>query len=96
MVNVPEELQKAIHVKDLAPGMCRFNLHVIVVRAMGNTWTTTVGSEVRGFKVGDKTGCVDITVWGEYCKLIKPGDILLMLNCYAKLYRNQLKVYIDR
>lgn len=93
MVNIEEEMRKAVAIKDLTPMMSQFNLYVIVIAAKGNTYTTNDGKEVKGYKVGDKTGCVDISVWGEYCQLIEPGDILLMHNCYAKLYRNKLTVY---
>jgi len=93
MVNIEEEMRKAVPIKDLSPMMSQFNLYVIVIAAKGNTYTTNDGKEVKGYKVGDKSGCVDISVWGEYCQLIEPGDILLMQNCYAKLYRNKLTVY---
>ena len=89
---IEEGIRIATWVKDLCPGMNYFNIHVIVVAPRNNTWTTADGKQVRSFKVADKTGQVDISVWGEYCNMINSGDILLMQNCYSRLYRNRLTI----
>uniref|UniRef100_H2Y8U5 OB domain-containing protein n=1 Tax=Ciona savignyi TaxID=51511 RepID=H2Y8U5_CIOSA len=36
------------------------------------------GNEVRSCKVADKTGSVNLSIWGDYGNHIQPGDILIL------------------
>lgn len=57
---------------------------------------TKDGHEVRCLKVADRTGSVNISLWGKDGQLLEPGDICMARNCFCNLWRQCPTVYIGK
>ncbi|XP_074595171.1 SOSS complex subunit B2 [Brevipalpus obovatus] len=79
-------------VRDLKPGLKNINIQFIVLE-IGNTSMTKDGHRVRTFKVADKTGSINLSVWDEPGNLIQPGDICKITKGYASIWKGSLTLY---
>lgn len=57
---------------------------------------TKENREVRTFKVGDPTACINVSVWDEPGKLLVPGDIVRLTKGYASVWRQCLTLYCGK
>nr|CAB3264184.1 SOSS complex subunit B1-like [Phallusia mammillata] len=83
------------YIKDVYPQAKNLQMKVIVLH-IGNSYKTKDGLEVRSCKVADKTGSINLSIWGEHGSFIQPGDILALSRCYAVLFKNCLTLYVGK
>lgn len=81
-----------IAIKDIRPGLKNINV-VFIVLEVGAATVTKENREVRTFKVGDPTACINVSVWDEPGKLLVPGDIVRLTKGYASVWRHCLTLY---
>lgn len=81
-----------IAIKDIKPGLKNINV-IFIVLEIGTATVTKENREVRNFKVGDHTGCINVSIWDEPGKLIGPGDIIKLTKGYASIWRHCLTLY---
>lgn len=81
-----------IVIKDIRPGLKNINV-VFIVLDVGLATVTKENREVRTFKVGDPTACINVSVWDEPGKLLVPGDIVRLTKGYASVWRQCLTLY---
>ncbi|EDW77890.1 uncharacterized protein Dwil_GK24725 [Drosophila willistoni] len=81
-----------IPIKDIKPGLKNINV-IFIVLEVGVATVTKENREVRNFKVGDPTACINVSIWDEPGKLINPGDIIRMSKGYASIWRHCLTLY---
>lgn len=79
-------------IKDIRPGLKNINV-VFIVLDVGLATVTKENREVRTFKVGDPTACINVSVWDEPGKLLVPGDIVRLTKGYASVWRQCLTLY---
>jgi len=94
--SVPHNEDSKMNIKDIYPQLTSFNLTVIVLQTAPNSYMTKDGNEVKTCKIADQTGSVNLSVWGENCSVIQPGDILQLTRCYASLFKGCLTVYVGK
>lgn len=82
-------------IKDIRPGMKGLKMKLIVLD-VGSSYKTKDGNEVRSCKVADKTGSVNISIWGDYGNFIQSGDIILLTRSYSTLFKNCLTLYVGK
>ena len=82
-------------VKDLHPQAKNLQMKLIVLQVSGS-YKTKDGNEVRSCKVADKTGCINLSLWGECGNYVQPGDILSLSRSYAVLFKNSLTLYVGK
>ena len=82
-------------VKDLHPQAKNLQMRLIVLH-VGNSYKTKDGNEVRSCKVADKTGSINLSIWGEFGNHVQPGDILSLSRCYSVLFKNSLTLYVGK
>lgn len=83
---------ECIAIKDIKPGLKNINV-IFIVLEIGNATVTKENREVRNFKVGDHTACINVSIWDEPGKLITPGDIIKLTKGYASIWRHCLTLY---
>lgn len=83
-------------IQDLKPGLTHQNLYCMVLHVAPNSYKTKEGKEVRTCKIADKTGSVNLSVWGENCNAVQPSDILVLNRCYTTLFKSHMTVYIGK
>ncbi|CAK8685566.1 unnamed protein product [Clavelina lepadiformis] len=93
--NAEEGKNGVSFIKDLFPQAKNLQLKVIVLN-VGNSYKTKDGNEVRSCKVADKTGSVNLSIWGDYGNHVQPSDILSLSRCYAVLFKNSLTLYVGK
>ncbi|XP_017060484.1 SOSS complex subunit B homolog [Drosophila ficusphila] len=81
-----------IAIKDIKPGLKNINV-IFIVLEVGVATVTKENREVRNFKVGDPTACINVSIWDEPGKLIAPGDIVRLTKGYASIWRHCLTLY---
>ncbi|KAH8283125.1 hypothetical protein KR054_012312 [Drosophila jambulina] len=81
-----------IAIKDIKPGLKNINV-IFIVLEVGVATVTKENREVRNFKVGDPTACINVSIWDEPGKLIAPGDIIRLTKGYASIWRHCLTLY---
>uniref|UniRef100_A0A6P4E577 SOSS complex subunit B homolog n=1 Tax=Drosophila rhopaloa TaxID=1041015 RepID=A0A6P4E577_DRORH len=81
-----------IPIKDIKPGLKNINV-IFIVLEVGVATVTKENREVRNFKVGDPTACINVSIWDEPGKLIAPGDIVRLTKGYASIWRHCLTLY---
>ncbi|KAH8412656.1 hypothetical protein KR009_004076 [Drosophila setifemur] len=81
-----------IPIKDIKPGLKNINV-IFIVLEVGVATVTKENREVRNFKVGDHTACINVSIWDEPGKLITPGDIVRLTKGYASIWRHCLTLY---
>lgn len=81
-----------IAIKDIKPGLKNINV-IFIVLEVGVATVTKENREVRNFKVGDPTACINVSIWDEPGKLITPGDIIRLTKGYASIWRHCLTLY---
>lgn len=79
-------------IKDIKPGLKNINV-IFIVLEIGTATVTKENREVRNFKVGDHTACINVSIWDEPGKLIVPGDIIKLTKGYASIWRHCLTLY---
>lgn len=89
------EGQAANLIRDLKHGMKGLNINFIVLD-VGKPSTTKDGHEVRTFKVADKSGSVNASVWDEPGALFQPGDICRLTKGYASYWKGCLTLYTGK
>jgi len=82
-------------IKDLYPQAKNLQMKVIILH-VGNSYKTKDGLEVRSCKVADKSGSINLSVWGDHGNYIQPGDILSLCRCYSVLFKNCLTLYVGK
>ena len=82
-------------VKELHPQAKNLQMQVVVLH-VSNSYKTKDGHEVRSCKVADKTGSINLSIWGEYGNHVQPGDILSLSRSYASLFKNSLTLYVGK
>lgn len=83
---------ECIAIKDIKPGLKNINV-IFIVLEIGTATVTKENREVRNFKVGDHTACINVSIWDEPGKLISPGDIIKLTKGYASIWRHCLTLY---
>lgn len=83
---------ECIAIKDIKPGLKNVNV-IFIVLEIGTSTVTKENREVRNFKVGDPTACINVSIWDEPGKLIQPGDIVKLTKGYASIWRHCLTLY---
>ncbi|XP_055911730.1 SOSS complex subunit B homolog [Eupeodes corollae] len=83
---------ECIAIKDIKPGLKNINV-IFIVLEIGTATVTKENREVRNFKVGDPTACINVSIWDEPGKLIQPGDIVKLTKGYASIWRHCLTLY---
>lgn len=83
------------YIKDLVPQAKNLHMKVMVL-TVSNSYKTKDGNEVRSCKVADKTGSINLSMWGEYGNHVQPSDILSLNRCYAVLFKNCLTLYVGK
>lgn len=83
---------ECIAIKDIKPGLKNINV-IFIVLEIGTATVTKENREVRNFKVGDHTACINVSIWDEPGKLIAPGDIIKLTKGYASIWRHCLTLY---
>ncbi|KAH8248593.1 hypothetical protein KR032_001155 [Drosophila birchii] len=83
---------ECIAIKDIKPGLKNINV-IFIVLEVGVATVTKENREVRNFKVGDPTACINVSIWDEPGKLIQPGDIIRLTKGYASIWRHCLTLY---
>ncbi|CAD7014005.1 SOSS complex subunit B homolog [Ceratitis capitata] len=81
-----------ILIKDIKPGLKNINV-IFIVLEIGTATVTKENREVRNFKVGDHSACINVSIWDEPGKLIAPGDIIKLTKGYASIWRHCLTLY---
>jgi len=71
------------------------NVSVKVV-SKGEVRTTMQGRQVADALVGDETGCIYMTLWGEDITKVKEGDTITIRNGYVSLFRGSMRLNIGR
>lgn len=84
--------QECIFIKDVRPGLKNINV-VFIILEVGPVTLTKENREVRSFKVGDPSACINVSIWDEPGKLLVPGDIVKMTKGYSSIWRNCLTLY---
>lgn len=82
-------------IKDLKLTTKTANLTCICL-GVTNAIRTTDGNEVRNIIISDKTGRVNLSMWGELGGLVREGDILKIQRAYTKLFKDVLTLYISK
>ncbi|XP_067634137.1 SOSS complex subunit B homolog [Eurosta solidaginis] len=82
----------SILIKDIKPGLKNINV-IFIVLEIGAATVTKENREVRNFKVGDHSACINVSIWDEPGKLIAPGDIIKLTKGYASIWRHCLTLY---
>lgn len=82
-------------IKDVRPGIKNLKMKIIVLQ-VNNPYKTKDGNEVRSCKVADKTGSVNISIWGDDGNYVQPGDILQITRGYGTLFKNCLTLYVGK
>jgi hypothetical protein len=85
----------SVNIRDLKHGMKNLNI-VFIVLEVGKPSTTKDGHEVRTFKVADKSGSINASVWDEAGALLQPGDICRLTKGYASFWKNCLTLYTGK
>lgn len=83
------------YIKDVRPGMKSLKMKIIILQ-VGNPYKTKDGNEVRSCKVADKSGCINISIWGEDGNHIQPGDIMTLTRGYGTLFKSCLTLYMGK
>merc|ERR1712021_226933 len=82
-------------VKDLKPTTKNANLTVIIL-SISQSMKTQDGNELRNVIVGDKTGKVSFSVWGEHGNHMNVADILRITKAYTKIFKGALTLYMSK
>jgi len=79
-------------IKDIANGAKDLNI-VFIVLDIGNVTVTKDSNRVRSCKVADKTGSINVSIWGDAGDVLQTGDICRLTKGYAKSWKGQLTLY---
>ena len=82
-------------IRNLKPGMKDLTLMFIALE-VGRPNQTKDGHEVRTVKVADKTGSVNLSLWGEPGKHLQSGDIVRMTKGYINVWKGCLTLYVGK
>jgi hypothetical protein len=83
------ERSDSIAIKDIREGMNNINVTFIILEAIAST-RTKENHEIFSFKIADISASINLSIWGESGKLLRPGDIILLSRGYASLFRGCL------
>ncbi|CAD5121971.1 DgyrCDS10427 [Dimorphilus gyrociliatus] len=86
------ESGQPMFVKDIKNGSKDISLTFIILE-IGKPNKTKDGHEVRSFKVADKTGVINLSVWDQYGELLQTGDICRLVRGYASYFKGALTLY---
>ncbi|GAU99023.1 hypothetical protein RvY_10084 [Ramazzottius varieornatus] len=81
--------------KDFKPSSKNINFITMVLEPIGVLHQTREGEQVRTFKVADKTGSINLCIFGEMGGYLKPGDIIRVRG-YASLFKGSLTAYVGK
>lgn len=84
-----------MEVKDLKVGVKNATVSFIVLD-VGRPSTTKEGHEIRTCRVADKSGSINLSVWGELGAFIQPGDILRLTKAYVALWKSVPTLYLGK
>ena len=69
-----------------------FNVH----QMSSDIYRTKDGNLVRTCSVADGSGMVNVSLWGDYCEAVQPGDVIELIRGHTQLFKNQLTVYLTK
>lgn len=82
-------------IKDLKVGTKNINLQFIILE-VGPPSITKEAHEIRTCKVADRTGCINLSVWGELGTHLQPSDICRLTKGYISLWKGTPTLYIGK
>jgi ssDNA-binding replication factor A large subunit len=85
-----------IEIGNLHPFMKNLTIQCIVIRTIESKRTTKDKHEIFDLLVSDTSGSIELVLWNEDGKYIRPGDILLITSGYVTLFKNILKLYVSK
>jgi len=87
-----------VKVADLSPRSKHVNLKVKVLDKGETREIATMGGskKLREILVGDETGTILMTLWGDQGEGIEEGDVLNIENGYITLYRGSMRLSVGR
>lgn len=86
----------SVKIVDLVPDMNEVNIKVRVVE-------TTEPREIQTFRgptslseatVGDDSGRVTLTMWGEHAGKISTGQVIQITNGYTRVFRDEIRLNV--
>lgn len=86
---------ESVKVEKLTPSSRDVNVSVKVV-SKGEVRTTMQGRQVADALVGDETGCIYMTLWGDEIGKVKEGDTVTVRNGYVSLFRGSMRLSVGR
>ena len=86
---------ESVKVEKLAPSSRDVNVSVKVL-SKGEVRTTMQGRQVADALVGDETGCIYMTLWGDSIGKVKEGDTVTIKNGYVSLFRGSMRLNTGR
>uniref|UniRef100_X2A9P4 OB domain-containing protein n=1 Tax=Capitella teleta TaxID=283909 RepID=X2A9P4_CAPTE len=84
-----------LSIKDLKPNQKNVNL-VFIVLEIGKPNHTQRGMDVRSVKVADKTGSINISLWGDLGVEVQTGDICRLSRGYTNMWKGCLTLYTSK
>lgn len=91
---------RELKVKELGPKEKGFNILVKVVSkdAPRQVFSAKTGItyDVVYTVVGDETGVINMSLWGENIRKIKEGDVILIKGAYTGLFNNHLQLNVSK
>uniref|UniRef100_A0A7E4US42 OB domain-containing protein n=1 Tax=Panagrellus redivivus TaxID=6233 RepID=A0A7E4US42_PANRE len=87
--NGPGSRDPFTKINELKLNMKNINLHVIVLE-LGAIRRTMSTNEVRTVTIGDYTGIINMSVWNEYCHLVKPMDVIKIRGAVVTPHKQSL------
>ena len=83
-------------VRDMKPTARNVNFVVMVLESVGLPHRSKEGETVKTYKVADRSGSINLCVFGDNTQYIKPGDILRVKSGYTSLFKNILTAYVGK
>ncbi|XP_065324291.1 SOSS complex subunit B2-like isoform X2 [Gordionus sp. m RMFG-2023] len=83
-------------IKDIKPGLKNLYVKFIVLEIVGKPNITKDGHSVKTFKIADKTGSINISVWDEPGELLQGGDIVKLHKGYTSIWKGCLTLYVGK
>jgi hypothetical protein len=82
-------------IKDLKPGDKNLDMKFILIEKKHKTKTKNE-STIQQYLVADETGCVLCNFFDDFGNFINEGDICLIRNGYASVFKNNLILYASK
>lgn len=83
-------------IKDLRVGAKNVQLLFIVLEVSQRASTTKEGIEVRTVKIADRSGSINLSVWGDQGASLQPGDICRITKGYVANWKGIPTFYVAK